>query len=234
MKIRAALLCLLASSANVFAGTDGYLVDSEGNPVRTGFGLCIHTSSWVKGINLQNCDGTPDRVVLLPNQDGQAGAVVIETSGKQTLLNSAYAGAEIQDGQILQKQESRDSVNERYGAVLQTLPARPQSYTVYFEPGSSTKLTPEHTAVFNELKLALELRPAPELSIIGHTDRVGKQDANDRLSLKRAETVRQHLVESGLNALTMELAGRGERDPIVATPDEIAEPRNRRVEINIR
>jgi outer membrane protein OmpA-like peptidoglycan-associated protein len=72
-----------------------------------------------------------------------------------------------------------------------------------------------------------------EISVIGHTDRVGKLEANDALSLKRAEAVGEQLKAAGILA-PMEFAGRGEREPLIPTADEVPEPANRRVEINLR
>jgi outer membrane protein OmpA-like peptidoglycan-associated protein len=70
--------------------------------------------------------------------------------------------------------------------------------------------------------------------VIGHTDRVGNDQYNDRLSLQRAERVRGELVRLGIPESRIRTAGRGEREPLVATDDEVPEPRNRRVEINVR
>jgi outer membrane protein OmpA-like peptidoglycan-associated protein len=70
--------------------------------------------------------------------------------------------------------------------------------------------------------------------VIGHTDRVGSVEHNDALSKKRAELVSGALTSAGIPAAQIEVAGRGEREPVVATADEVAEPRNRRVEISIR
>ena len=88
--------------------------------------------------------------------------------------------------------------------------------------------------MLDQLRSYLRSHPAPEIVVIGHTDRVGSVQANDLLSRQRAETVRGFLLEAGFQAASMEVAGRGEREPLVPTPDEIAEPLNRRVEINVR
>jgi outer membrane protein OmpA-like peptidoglycan-associated protein len=77
-------------------------------------------------------------------------------------------------------------------------------------------------------------RPAPEIVVIGHTDRVGAVPYNDTLSLRRAERVRDELVKVGIAADRIRVAGRGEREPLVPTADEVAEARNRRVEINVQ
>ncbi|HQX60985.1 MAG TPA: OmpA family protein, partial [Burkholderiaceae bacterium] len=75
---------------------------------------------------------------------------------------------------------------------------------------------------------------APEVTVIGHTDRVGSVADNDQLSVQRAETVRDKLVQAGIAASMITIAGRGEREPAVPTADGVASAENRRVEINIR
>ena len=86
----------------------------------------------------------------------------------------------------------------------------------------------------SDLRAEIARRPVPELVVIGHTDRVGRAEANDELSLRRAEAVRAMLVRAGIPAAQIETAGRGEREPLLPTADEVAEPLNRRVEINVR
>jgi outer membrane protein OmpA-like peptidoglycan-associated protein len=77
-------------------------------------------------------------------------------------------------------------------------------------------------------------RPDPEVLIIGHTDRVGSVAQNDALSLQRAERVREAVLRLGIAADRVQVSGRGEREPLVPTEDEVAEPRNRRVELTVR
>lgn len=175
----------------------------------------------------------PDRVVLLPEADGKVGKVVVTTAGGEQVLDTAYAGAQVDaKGTIVRVTESEASVRARYGALLAAQPPRPQSFVLYFASG--TELTAESQRTLEQIKSALAGRPAPELTVIGHTDRVGKVETNDALSLKRATAVRDMLAASGVHAAAMDVAGRGEREPLVSTADEVAEPRNRRVEINIR
>jgi outer membrane protein OmpA-like peptidoglycan-associated protein len=77
-------------------------------------------------------------------------------------------------------------------------------------------------------------RKVAEIAVIGHTDRVGALEDNDTLSLRRAERVRKDFVDRGIPTGAIYVAGRGEREPIVPTADEVSEPLNRRVEINVR
>ncbi len=77
-------------------------------------------------------------------------------------------------------------------------------------------------------------RAAADTVVTGHTDTVGTLSYNDTLSLDRATKVRALLVARGLKPDSVNVAGRGERELLVQTPDETSEPRNRRVEITVR
>ena len=176
-----------------------------------------------------------DRIILLPDADGRTGAVVVQGVGGEQTLDRAYAALSVDEqGRMQAVMEDAASVQQRYGAVLSAQAPPPTSFIVYFASGSSTTLTPESQSVLEQLKSLLVQRPAPEISVIGHTDRVGKLEANDVLSAQRAATVRDVLMAAGIQAMSLEVAGRGEREPLVPTADEVAEPSNRRVEINVR
>lgn len=95
-------------------------------------------------------------------------------------------------------------------------------------------MTAGSEAALTEIRQALADYPGGELVLIGHTDSVGRAEDNDRLSVQRAQALKDHLVQGGFVAGRIAVAGRGEREPLVATPDETAEPRNRRVDIKLR
>lgn len=174
-----------------------------------------------------------DRVVLLPDANGKVGAVMVKTAGGERLLDQAYAGAVVdRQGRIEAVREDATTVRERFGAALAAQPMRPVSFVVNFVSGTD-QLTPESQAVLEQLKTEIARRPAAEIVAIGHTDRIGTDAVNDALSLKRAETVRDAVLAVGVS-VRVDVAGRGEREPLIPTADEVSEPRNRRVEINIR
>jgi OOP family OmpA-OmpF porin len=75
---------------------------------------------------------------------------------------------------------------------------------------------------------------AARLNLVGHADRSGPSDYNLRLSLRRADAVRQALVARGITSDRMNVTGVGEEQPAVPTPDGVREPRNRFVSITIR
>ena len=70
-----------------------------------------------------------------------------------------------------------------------------------------------------------------EYLVIGHTDTKGTNDYNLSLSIKRAEVVRDILINYGVNKSTIKILGKGEESLAVDTPDNTKQPANRRVEI---
>jgi outer membrane protein OmpA-like peptidoglycan-associated protein len=175
-----------------------------------------------------------DRVVLLQDENGKVGKLLVKSASGEQTLASAYAGVRVgTTGQIDIRTEDPAEIARRYSQVLDARPPQAKSYSVNFVSGRD-ELTAESASALNELKAELARRPAPEIAVIGHTDSVGTLQSNDTLSLRRAETVRALLVGQGVPAAAIEVAGRGEREPLVPVGDEVAEPRNRRVEINVR
>ncbi|OWW19181.1 OmpA family protein [Noviherbaspirillum denitrificans] len=175
-----------------------------------------------------------ERVILLPNEDGTPSAVVVKTAQGETVIDTPYQVAGITGrGTVSARQEEAASVKERYGSTLAALPPKAASFTLYFETGTET-LVPESMPLLARIKDELTQHAAPEIIVVGHTDRVGTVEFNDALSLRRAEAMRRVLVEAGIPAERIVTAGRGEREPLVKTADEVDEPKNRRVEIRVR
>jgi outer membrane protein OmpA-like peptidoglycan-associated protein len=106
-------------------------------------------------------------------------------------------------------------------------------FTLYFVEGKD-EFTDESKRTLDGVLAAIASRPVPDLVVIGHTDTVGSDAFNDTLSRQRAEVVRTSLLARGIAADRIAVVGRGKREPIVPTADGVAEPRNRRVEIQVR
>jgi outer membrane protein OmpA-like peptidoglycan-associated protein len=173
-------------------------------------------------------------VVLVPAADGHIGTVVIERDGKKTTLNTAYAASRAMGTQEISNAPlAEQDVRRDFADVLDTIPARPASFLLYFVTGTD-ELTEDSKGEMQRVLDELRRRPAPDIQVIGHTDRVGNHEANDALSLQRAETLRTAMLALGIPAARIRAAGRGERQPLVSTVDGVEEPRNRRVEINVR
>lgn len=175
-----------------------------------------------------------EMVVVLPGPNGKAGTVVVERGGERVVLDQPYAASRIVNGSTPQPVRLADSqIREEFGPLLAALPGRPKSFLLYFLEGSD-EFTAESLVELEKMLAELRQRGAPDVVVIGHTDRVGSLQFNDRLSLQRAERVRAELVKLGIDQARIQIAGRGERELLVPTADEVAEPRNRRVEISVR
>jgi outer membrane protein OmpA-like peptidoglycan-associated protein len=180
------------------------------------------------------CATGKDRIVLLPNKDGSSSALTLKTSKSETVLDKPYAAANVaENGLITPLEQNQESVKANYGNVLAAQPERPISYMLYFISGTD-ELTAESKLMLQQVKAELKARAAPEIIAIGHTDTVGKDADNDNLSKERATTMKNVLVAYGVSGEHFTVAGRGERELLVQTADGVDEPKNRRVEINVR
>lgn len=179
---------------------------------------------------LSACAGK-DLFVVLPHEDGTVGSVVVRQNGKDTVLDKPNSA--IKAGSDEAFTIDNNDVNQRFGAALTGLPRAATSYTLYFKEGTVI-LEPASGPVMDAMRKDVAARIAGEIMVIGHTDRVGKVSDNDLLAYGRALAIGDVLVAGGINRDTVIIAGRGEREPLVPTDDEVEEPRNRRVEISVR
>jgi OOP family OmpA-OmpF porin len=184
---------------------------------------------------LSGCSTPPDKVILLPDPDGKVGAVIVRSATGEQTIDKAYAGVDVAKGGVIEKtMDSQASVQARYGELLAARPPRPMTFTINYHFDSSTELAPQSIATVEKLKAVLATWPAPHLVVVGHTDLSGSQEFNDKLSIRRAQTVAAFLIKEGIPANQIEIAGRGKREPLVHTADGVANPMNRRVVITIQ
>lgn len=180
------------------------------------------------------CAPGAGRVVLLPQAGGTPSAVTVTTTAGTAELAEPYAAAELgRQGELTRARSSDAEVRERYPELLRLQPPAAQRFTLNFLPGTSD-LTPESLSELDAVIAAARSRQGGEIVIVGHTDRQGAADANDALSLRRANAIREVLIGKGFRGDLIEPVGRGEREPAVPTEDDVPEPRNRRAEIIVR
>jgi outer membrane protein OmpA-like peptidoglycan-associated protein len=174
------------------------------------------------------------RVTLLPQADGTPSAVEVTTGQGTQRISKPYQVANVSTrGALSVDTTTADRVRETYPELVALQPPAPERFTLEFEPGTS-QLTADSQAQLATVVARAQARAGGEIVVTGHTDRQGAVEANDRLSLQRAQAVRALLIERGFKADLIEAVGRGEREPVVPTDDEVAEPRNRRAELLVR
>jgi outer membrane protein OmpA-like peptidoglycan-associated protein len=188
------------------------------------------------GLLMAACATHPEpqgAVVLLPNPAGRETAVTVTQGPKQLVLDQSYAAARLTSEGPQPYAAGAQEVQARFGEALAARPAAPTQFTLYFVEGSD-EFTPESKKAIDEVFGEIARRPVPDVLVVGHTDKVGSDAFNDPLSRQRAETVRAALLGRGLPPDKVVAIGRGKREPAVPTADGVAEPRNRRVEIQVR
>lgn len=109
-------------------------------------------------------------------------------------------------------------------------PPPPSTYLVFFDFDVANLSAEARDIVQEAASNASEVRPV-RIEVTGHADRSGPSDYNERLSMRRAQSVMDELVRQGIPASDIAVFARGESDPLVPTPDGVREPQNRRVEI---
>ncbi len=104
---------------------------------------------------------------------------------------------------------------------------------ISFSTGSAA-LKPELRDVLQQFAQGLKENPGTLVRVVGHTDNVGSDALNNKLSLERADTVRDFLEDRGVSRSRIDVAGRGEREPIASNDTAEGRAKNRRVEIFLR
>jgi outer membrane protein OmpA-like peptidoglycan-associated protein len=180
--------------------------------------------------------GPREMVVLAPDPDSQdVGVLSVGTPDGVVTLDRPYLATTLAPGSPPSAPAvlPPDDVQRLFGDALAALPPPARRFLLYFATGDDT-LTAESRAQVPEILATVRDRPVPDVSIIGHTDTTGAAAANVDLGLRRAALIRDLLVGAGLDIGGVEVASHGETNPVVRTPDNTAEARNRRVEVTVR
>lgn len=174
-----------------------------------------------------------EEVILLPSPDGRKTAVAVGVGSEQKILDKPYAAARVTTGEAIATHiASKEEVEAIAGAALRALPMKPVSFMLYFDLDSD-RIRPESEKLIAQIVAEIGKRQVPDVSIIGHTDRAGRADYNQKLSVRRAEQVHRLLEEQGAKG-KIEVVGKGESENLVAQARRAPEQRNRRVEVIVR
>lgn len=175
-------------------------------------------------------------LVLLPDDEGQQGSVaVLEARGTPTgsVIAAGNSRTRLGTKSPVARPLGSKGLRKQEAALLTNLPAPARSFVLYFELGTVT-LTPQSVASLAALRAEIAARPGPDVEVTGHTDTVGSEMDNDRLSRERADEVLSWLASQGFDRSIMTAVGRGERELSQATADNVANAANRRVEVTVR
>lgn len=187
-------------------------------------------------ILLSGCGSKENFIILSPAEDGSVGALEIETEKGSAVLEEQGKAIYIANKNSAPSKPtpiSEEDTASVFGEAIEVHPLMPESFILYFDLGKNS-LTEESQNLVPAIMEAIRDRNSDDISLIGHTDRTGKDSYNETLSLKRAKTVFTILEEAGVKGDDMSITYHGEGNPLIPTEDDVAEPRNRRVEVVVR
>lgn len=178
---------------------------------------------------------TRDVIVLLPDDKGKTGAIVVSSAGVERRLDRPGQTVTVESGSPpgLPTVVSGQEVQAIAGAALAALPKPPAQFILYFYH-DSIELTTKSQALLRQVLATIRDRAPVDISVVGHTDTLGEKGYNYGLSLKRAKAVAAILRGNGIDPSILHITSHGKDNPLVPTGDQVPEPRNRRVEITVR
>lgn len=187
------------------------------------------------GAALAACGLPTNVVVLVPDQNGTVGKVLVASNDAQNELAAPYAavgtGTSRRAGDVFVA--DRYVVEEEFAGALAATPRTPGVYVIFFLLGQA-EVDPRSSETLRvAIDAARNIRNA-DVSVVGHADAIGDESENRALSLRRAQTVRDALVKDGVPPSIIEIDYHGSNNPRVQTPRGVPEPENRRVEVTVR
>lgn len=183
-----------------------------------------------------SCATDGNVVLLLPDADGKAGSIVVSNQSGASVISEAKMATVIPSATSAPSTPEPmddEAIGKNFGEVISALPLSPVHFNLYFKPGS-VELTCESKALLLKVQPTIQERQSTDVSVVGHTDRVGTREYNHKLGLERAHLIRNRLVRLGVREEHIEVDSHGEDNPLVKTADEVRESRNRRVEVIVR
>ncbi len=186
--------------------TDGcpdIVMDSDGDGVPDDVDKCPQKSEDADGF--QDEDGCPD-----PDNDLDG---IPDTGDRCPNEMETFNGHEDEDGCPDER-----PIEERF--ILRG---------VNFETASAS-ITPDSYTILDQVVRSLKAYPDVRVEVAGYTDDVGKDEYNMSLSQKRADSVKQYLVNAGIATERVEARGYGETNPIASNKSAAGRAENRRIE----
>src|SRR5208283_3899286 len=176
----------------------------------------------------QNAKGLADAEALRVKQQADATTEMQRVKDSTTATAASVKESTDADARRAAEQKSRDDntiiILERVKTVVLK--------GVNFETNKAT-LRDESETILTRAYNAMVANPSVRVEISGHTDNVGREQASQTLSLKRAQAVRNWLVQKGIASNRMETVGKGENEPVASNDTVEGRAENRRIEFYV-
>lgn len=202
------------------------------------FGTACNTSKTVKGgaaggavggviggaIGKKSGDGTKGAVIGAV-LGGTAGAIIGDYMDKQAEeIEQEIPGAQVDKVETTDP-ETGETVTESVSVTFDS--------GVLFEFGKAS-LTPTSRAELDRMANVFARYPETDILVDGHTDSVGSETTNQRLSEERAASVADYLGTHGVAQSRIRTTGYGEMQPVASNETDAGRAQNRRVEVSIK
>ncbi|WP_340067068.1 OmpA family protein [Ascidiimonas aurantiaca] len=229
--------------------------DSDGDGIEDGKDSCPNAAgpAELNGCPDADGDGIADKDDACPNEAGSAqlngcpdadgdGIADKDDNCPNEAGPSANKGCPYQDRDkdgVLDKDDQCPDIagtvaNKGCPEVTEEVQKQLNEYakTILFDTGKAS-IKKESEQVLSDIVAILNEYPNAKFSIDGHTDSVGSEKLNQKLSDARANSVKSYLVENGINEFRLSSMGYGESKPIASNNTKAGRQQNRRVEINL-
>jgi OmpA-OmpF porin, OOP family len=216
----AAVMTLSASAQDIQASTpySAYVQDGRGVIVRNPFGLCWRTGYWTPADAVAGCDG-PLTITCTPPQVAVGRSCItppVEAEAPAPTPAPAPAPA----------------------PAPRPAPAAPTAEKVTFQADAlfdfnKAVLKPEGKAKIDDLASKLKSINLEVIIATGHTDGIGSDAYNQKLSEKRAAAVKAYMVSKGIDEKRIFTEGKGKKQPVADNKTDAGRAKNRRVEIEV-
>ena len=190
---------VIPSVANAQSRNQGYLTDQNANIVTSpNTGLCWRTGAWTPALAVAQCD--PDLVKKPEAKLEAAPGAKAPPAAKA----APVAPKEVQAPPKAATKPAPQKINFSADALFDF---------------DKSELRPQGKAMLDDLANTLGGATYEVILAIGHTDRLGSAQYNQKLSLKRAESVKQYLVAKGIAPNRIYAEGKGKAQPITKPAD---------------
>ena len=201
-----ATAALASSFTGVSAQTTDNWVSGFGLPWKNGIGeLCWRDGFWTPATGVQGCDGVPAPAAPVPAAPAPRAA-------------PAPAPAPAPAAPVVVPAPTSEKVTFAADA---------------FFDFDKAVLKPEGRAKLDDLVGKMSGLNLEVIIAVGHTDSVGTDAYNQRLSIRRAEAVKSYLVSKGVEKNRVYTEGKGEKQPVADNKTAEGRAKNRRVEIEV-
>lgn len=180
--------------------------------------------------------GPKSMVVLVPDPDGSVGRITVSNAAGAVEIDQANQATVVHGDRKAPESPTAldpDEVEATFAAVLANPPPPPVHFILYFR-SDAVDLQQRSKRQLPDIVSLIAQRMPTRISVVGHSDTQGNEAYNLELSMRRARAVRQLLVEQGIEEKFIDVSSHGEENPLVKTGDNVANAKNRRVEVIVR